>query len=104
MGSSLRSGSRVSVELIVSESDCQETINSLLMKALHPISTLTPQLPTVSMCVCVYVHAHVCVYFVLSVMYMPPNLVKTFTNTHKIVKFTKSFSPLKVSRYTVYTA
>ena len=48
MGSSLRSGSRVSVELIVSESDCQETINSLLMKALHPISTLTPQLPTVS--------------------------------------------------------
>ena len=81
MGSSLRSGSRVSVELIVSESDCQETINSLLMKALHPISTLTPQLPTVS--VCVRACARVCV-FSICVMYMPPNLVeKTFANITK---------------------
>jgi len=41
-----RSGSRVAVELIVSESECQETVNSILMKDFHPISTLTPNLPS----------------------------------------------------------
>jgi len=44
-----RSGSRVAVELIVSESECQETVNSILMKDFHPMSTLTPNLPSVSL-------------------------------------------------------
>lgn len=44
-----RSGSRVAVELIVSESECQETVNSILMKDFHPISTLAPNLPSVSL-------------------------------------------------------
>ena len=50
-----RSGSRVAVELIVSESECQETVNSILMKDFHPVSTLTPSLPSVSL----YMHARV---------------------------------------------
>ena len=42
------SGSRVAVELIDSESDCRETINSILLQAFHPTATLTPELPNVS--------------------------------------------------------
>lgn len=41
------SGTRVAVELIDSESDSGETINALVMSALHPIETLYPRLPKV---------------------------------------------------------
>ena len=40
-------GSRVSVELVDPDSG-DETINSILMKTFHPVSTLAPQLPAVS--------------------------------------------------------
>lgn len=40
------SGMRVSVELM--DPEAEQTINSILLKAFHPVATLVPQLPTVS--------------------------------------------------------
>ena len=48
------SGTRVSVELIDTESDGKETINSLLLQELYSEAKLAPTLPPVSgVCVCV---------------------------------------------------
>ena len=45
------SGTRVSVELIDSDSDGKDTINSLLLQRLCPAAELAPKLPEVSLCV-----------------------------------------------------
>ncbi len=44
---SLSSGTRLAVELIESDSASGDTINSIIMSALHPLDTLRPQLPKV---------------------------------------------------------
>ncbi len=54
-----RSGSRVSVELMDSDPAVHETINSILLRATHPISTLEPHLPEVcGHCVIVIIVFH----------------------------------------------
>ncbi len=40
------SGMRVAIELM--DPEAEETMNSILLKAYHPVATLVPQLPTVS--------------------------------------------------------
>ena len=45
------SGTRVLVELIDSDSDGKDTINSLLLQRLCPAAVLAPKLPKVSLCV-----------------------------------------------------
>ena len=52
------SGARVSVELIDSESDGQQTINSLLLQDLCSQAKLTPVLPEV------FMYMYMCVYIV----------------------------------------